>query len=77
MATLLTTTNILANATLRTNELDGFNLFTFAPIGIPAVLVGAAYMYFIGRKLLPHRAPADWTRLMQERHEHQHHIVDQ
>lgn len=65
MATLLTTTNILANATLRANNLDGFTLLTFAPIGIPAVIVGAAYMFFIGRKLLPRRAPADWTRLMQ------------
>lgn len=65
MSTLLTTTNILANATLRANDLPGFNLLTFAPIGICAVLVGTAYMFFVGRRLLPHRAPADWTRLMQ------------
>lgn len=65
MSTLLTTTNILANATLRANDLPGFNLLSFAPIGICAVLVGTAYMFFIGRRLLPHRAPADWTRLMQ------------
>lgn len=65
MATLLTTTNILANATLRANNLDGFTLLTFAPLGIPAVIVGTAYMFFIGRKLLPRRAPADWTRLLQ------------
>lgn len=68
MSTLLTTTNILANATLRANDLPGFSLFTFAPIGICAVIVGTAYMFFIGRKLLPHRAPADWTRLMQAGH---------
>lgn len=68
MATLLTTTNILANATLRANNLDGFTLLTFAPIGIPAILLGTGYMFFIGRRLLPHRAPADWARLMQEGH---------
>lgn len=65
MATLLTTTNILANATLRANDLDGFTLFSFAPFGVPAVIVGTAYMFFVGRKILPHRAPADWTRMMQ------------
>ncbi len=65
MATLLTTNTILANATLRANNLDGFSLLSLAPFGIPAVIVGTAYMYFIGRRLLPRRAPADWTRLMQ------------
>lgn len=65
MATLLTTTNILANATLRANNLEGFNLLTFAPFGIPATIVGAVYMLLLGRRLLPRRAPADWTRLMQ------------
>lgn len=69
MATLLTTNNILANATLRAANLDGFTLLTFAPVGIPAVIVGTAYMYFVGRRWLPHRAPADWARLMQAGHE--------
>ncbi|HZQ05935.1 MAG TPA: SLC13 family permease [Anaerolineae bacterium] len=65
MATLLTTTNILASATLRDHNLPQFNLLTFAPMGIPAVVVGTLYMFFIGRRLLPHRAPADWERMMQ------------
>lgn len=65
MATLLTTVNILTNAVLTDNHLATFGLLDFAPTGVPAVLVGVAYMYLIGRKLLPHRAPADWTRLMQ------------
>lgn len=65
MATLLTSNNLLANATLREQNLPGFNLLSFAPIGIPAVLVGTAYMFFLGRKWLPRRAPADWERLMQ------------
>ena len=65
MATLLTTTNILASATLRDHNLPSFDLLSFAPIGIPAVLVGTVYMFFIGRRLLPHRAPADWERMLQ------------
>ncbi len=65
MATLLTTTNILASVTLRDHNLPTFNLLTFAPIGLPAVVAGTAYMFFIGRRLLPHRAPADWERLLQ------------
>ena len=65
MATLLTTVNILTNAVLTDNHLATFGLFDFAPTGLPVILVGVAYMFFVGRKLLPRRAPADWTRLMQ------------
>ncbi|MGB8644235.1 MAG: SLC13 family permease [Anaerolineae bacterium] len=65
MATLLTTVNILTNAVLTDNHLTPFGLFDFAPIGVPIVFVGIVYMFFIGRQLLPRRAPADWTRLMQ------------
>jgi di/tricarboxylate transporter len=65
MATLLTTVNILTNAVLIDNHLAPFGLLDFAPTGLPVVLVGVAYMFLVGRKLLPRRAPADWTRLMQ------------
>lgn len=65
MATLLTTVNILTNAVLTDNHLATFGLLDFAPIGLPIVLVGTAYMFFVGRKLLPRRAPTDWTRLIQ------------
>lgn len=65
MATLLTTSNILASTILRDNNLPPFDLLTFAPIGIPAILIGIAYMVLFGRRLLPRRAPSDWTRLMQ------------
>lgn len=65
MATLLTTSNILASAVLRDNGLPPFELLSFVPIGIPAVLAGMLYMFFFGRRLLPRRAPSDWTRLMQ------------
>ncbi len=65
MATLLTTVNILVSALLRDNNLQPLGLLDFLPIGIPAVLIGTAYMLFLGRRILPRRAPSDWQRLMQ------------
>lgn len=52
-ATLLTTANIIINSVLHDNNIEGFSLMDFAPIGIPIVLVGIAYMVFVGRRLLP------------------------
>ncbi len=65
MATLLTTVNILAGSALRDVGLTGFGLLDFLPIGIPAVIAGVFYMLFLGRQILPRRAPSDWQRLMQ------------
>lgn len=65
MATLLTTVNILANVTLRDNNLAPFGLFDYAPMGIPLIILGVAYMFFIGRRWLPHRAPTDWARMLR------------
>lgn len=59
MATLFTTTNIVTSGLLRENGLPGFSILTFAPVGIPAVVTGVLYMSFLGRRLLPHRSPAD------------------
>ncbi|HET7091319.1 MAG TPA: SLC13 family permease [Anaerolineae bacterium] len=64
MATLLTTSNILVSAALRDANYPGFGLLDFAPIGVPLVVVGILYMTLIGYRLLPRRAPADWTRLL-------------
>ncbi len=64
MATLLTTSNILVSSALRDANYPAFGLFDFAPIGLPVVVIGIVYMAVIGRRLLPRRAPDDWTRLM-------------
>jgi di/tricarboxylate transporter len=63
-ATLFTTAIILVSASLRDAGYAAFGLFDFAPIGIPITLVGIAYMVWIGRRLLPSRAPGDWERMM-------------
>ncbi len=68
MATLLTTSNILVSAALRDANYPAFGLFDFAPIGGPVALVGIVYMAVLGRRWLPRRAPADWTRLMAASH---------
>jgi di/tricarboxylate transporter len=53
MATLFTTTNIVVSGILRGQNLPGFGVLDFAPVGIPAVLVGVAYMATWGRRSLP------------------------
>jgi di/tricarboxylate transporter len=70
MATLLTTSNILVSAAMRDAGYAPFGLLDFAPIGLPLVAIGLLYMLLIGRRWLPRRAPADWTRLMSMSHAH-------
>lgn len=53
MATLLTTSNIVISSLLNDNNLAGFGLTDFAPVGIPLVIAGILYVAFIGRKMLP------------------------
>lgn len=58
MATLLTTTNIIVSGLLHDENLQGFALTDFAPIGLPLVFAGILFMVFWGRKLLPDQSPA-------------------
>jgi di/tricarboxylate transporter len=65
MATLLTTANILVSTALRDSGLNAFRLLDFAPVGVPIVIVGTAYIVFVGRKLLPERHPRDQLGLVR------------
>src|SRR6266496_4422713 len=49
MATLLTTTNIIASGLLRDLGLRGFGLADFAPLGLPLALAGILFVVFLGR----------------------------
>lgn len=52
-ATLFTTTNIVVSSVLKDSGYRGFGVLDFLPVGLPLILVGIAYMVFIGRKMLP------------------------
>ncbi len=51
-ATLLTTSNIVVSSVLSDNNIQGFGLTDFAPLGIPLIIAGILYMALIGRHLL-------------------------
>lgn len=53
MATLLTSTNIIASGLLVESGLQGYGLLDFAPIGLPVTIVGIVFIYFWGKKKLP------------------------
>jgi di/tricarboxylate transporter len=59
MATLFTTTNIIVSGILRGQDIPGFGVLDFAPVGIPIVVVGIVYMALVGRRLLPRQATLD------------------
>lgn len=65
MSTLLTTANIVVSSLLRDRNLPGFGLLDFAPVGLPIVAAGIAYMALWGRRLLPARSPAELFEDMQ------------
>lgn len=53
MATLLTTSNIILNSLLHDNNVDGYRITDFLPVGSIVVIAGIAYIALFGRKLLP------------------------
>ena len=64
-ATLLTTTNIVVSSVLRQQEIAGFGLLDFAPIGLPIIIVGVTYMVLAGRHLLPSGPTTGYTETIK------------
>jgi len=64
-ATLLTTTNIMVGSLLRDEGLAGYGLLDFAPVGLPLVAAGIAYMVLWGRNRLPAHMPERWPDVEQ------------
>jgi len=59
MCTLIgTSTNMAAHEFARSRGLPGFHMFEFASVGLPMLLVGFVYVFFIGRRFLPAGQPA-------------------
>jgi di/tricarboxylate transporter len=53
MATLFTTSNIIASSALREAGFKPLGMLDFLPIGLPLIALCVLYMLFIGRRLLP------------------------
>lgn len=54
-----TSTNILASDILAQRTGEGFSMFKFTHLGLLVLLIGAIYLLFLGRKILPERIKAE------------------
>ena len=55
MTAIATSTNLVVSGLLTSYGLEPMGIFELTPIGIPILIVGLLYMFFIGRKLIPER----------------------
>ena len=62
LATLFTTTNIIASGILRSQNLPGFGVLSFLPVGGPLAIAGILFMAVWGLRLLPTREGMDGAR---------------
>ena len=69
MATLLTSSNVIAGSLLRAHGYGGFGLADFAPVGIPMALAGILFMATVGRRLLPEHGPAERDEAVRQAEE--------
>lgn len=67
MATLLTTSNLVASATLLDQGLREFEIIDFLPFGAPIAVVGGLYLVFFGRRLLPRQSLAEAVAAKEHR----------
>lgn len=58
--------NLVASEALRQAGHEGFTLFSFTPIGLPALIVGTLFVAFIGRHILPKKMPEGFLRSQKE-----------
>jgi di/tricarboxylate transporter len=66
MATLFTTTNIVVSGVLRDSGYRSFGVLEFAPVGLPLVAVGIAYMALWGRRMLPRETQAERDQVIRQ-----------
>jgi di/tricarboxylate transporter len=50
-----TSTNLVVNGLMIQNGVEGMSLFEITKLGVPYALIGVAYLFFVGRRLLPDR----------------------
>jgi di/tricarboxylate transporter len=54
-----TSTNLVISGLMTRADLAPLGMFELAPAGVPIAIVGLLYMFFVGRRLIPDRAPAE------------------
>jgi di/tricarboxylate transporter len=54
-----TSTNLVVSGLMTNAGLQPIGMFEMAPVGLPIAAVGLAYMFFIGRRLIPDRKPPE------------------
>ena len=54
--------NLVSSTVLEGAGYEPFGLFSFAPIGVPALIVGTVFVAFVGRHLLPSKLPEGMER---------------
>ncbi len=54
-----TSTNLVISGLMTRAQLEPLGMFELTPVGIPIALAGLVYMFFIGRRLIPDRAPSE------------------
>jgi di/tricarboxylate transporter len=65
-----TSTNLVVNGVITSKGIEGFSMFELAWLGVPAALVGAVYLAFFGKRLLPDRAMLSSILSEDERREY-------
>lgn len=58
--------NLVASDALIQAGHEGFSLFSFTPIGLPALVLGSLFVAFIGRHILPKTVPKDFLQSRKE-----------
>ncbi len=54
-----TSTNLVISGLMTRAHLEPLGMFELTPVGVPIAIAGIAYMFFIGRRLIPDRAPPE------------------
>ena len=52
---IASSTNLVVSGLMTKGNLPAIRMFEMAPVGIPIAIIGRAYMYFIGRRMIPDR----------------------
>lgn len=57
MTLIATSTNLVVSGLMTQYGMQPLGIFELTPIGVPILIVGLIYMYFIGDRLIPDRTP--------------------